>query len=82
VTPLVRAAVAASGKPAVAYPNSGETWDVAARTWAGDARTTAGVDPATAREWVAAGARYVGGCCRVGSQDIARLAAGLSAQPA
>jgi homocysteine S-methyltransferase len=82
VTPLVRAAVAASGKPAVAYPNSGETWDGAARTWGGYARTTAGVDPATAREWVAAGARYVGGCCRVGSQDIARLAAGLSAQPA
>ena len=82
VTPLVRSAVAASGKPAVAYPNSGETWDGAARTWGGDARTRAGVDPAAAKEWVAAGARYVGGCCRVGSQDIARLAAGLSAQPA
>jgi S-methylmethionine-dependent homocysteine/selenocysteine methylase len=26
---------------------------------------------------VAAGARYVGGCCRVGADDIARLAAGL-----
>ena len=76
---LVEAAVAASGKPAVAYPNSGETWDGAARAWGGDG---AGVDPGTARGWVAAGARFVGGCCRVGSRDIARLAAGLSAPPA
>ena len=78
VTALVEAAVAASGKPAVAYPNSGETWDGAARRWGGDG---AGVDPAAARSWVAAGARLVGGCCRVGSQDIARLAAGLAAPP-
>lgn len=76
---LVTTAVAASGKPAVAYPNSGETWDGAARTWGGDG---AGVDPVAAQGWVAAGARLVGGCCRVGSRDIARLAAGLSAQPA
>ena len=78
VEALVAAAVAASGKPAVAYPNSGETWDGEARAWGGDG---AGVDPTAARSWVAAGARFVGGCCRVGSDDIARLAAGLSAQP-
>lgn len=69
---LVGRAVAASGKPAVAYPNSGESWDGAARAWGGDG---AGVDPAAAQRWVAAGARYVGGCCRVGADDIARLAA-------
>ena len=72
VEELVRRAVAASGKPAVAYPNSGESWDGATRTWGGDG---AGVDPAAAVRWVAAGARYVGGCCRVGATDIARLAA-------
>lgn len=74
VEELVAAAVAASAKPAVAYPNSGESWDAAARAWAGDGT---GVDADAARRWVAAGARYVGGCCRVGSSDIARLAAGL-----
>jgi len=79
VAALVAAAVAASGKPAVAYPNSGETWDGAARSWGGDG---AGVDPAAAAEWVTAGARFVGGCCRVGSDDIVRLAAALAAQPA
>jgi homocysteine S-methyltransferase len=76
VDELVTTAVRASGKPAVAYPNSGETWDGAARAWGGGG---AGVDVAAARRWVAAGARYVGGCCRVSSADIAVLAAGLSA---
>ena len=76
VADLVSAAVESSGKPAVAYPNSGESWDGAARAWAGDG---AGVDPGAAADWVARGARYVGGCCRVGSQDIALLAEALRA---
>ena len=70
---LVGAAVAASGKPAIAYPNSGETWDAVSREWRGDG---AGVDPASAQRWVASGARLVGGCCRVGVTDIERLSAG------
>jgi homocysteine S-methyltransferase len=74
VEELVLRAVAASGTPAVAYPNRGESWDAATRSWGGDG---AGVDPAAAARWVAAGARYVGGCCRVGATDIARLAAAL-----
>jgi homocysteine S-methyltransferase len=75
VDELVVRAVAASGKPAVAYPNSGESWDGTARAWGGDG---AGVDPAAARRWVAAGARFVGGCCRVGARDISALSAGLA----
>ncbi len=74
VEQLVSTAVAASGKPAVAYPNSGESWDGGSRSWGGAGQV---VDVALAQRWVAAGARYVGGCCRVGSDDIARLAAGL-----
>jgi homocysteine S-methyltransferase len=77
VEELVTRAVAASGKPAVAYPNSGETWDGGAREWSG-AAAGAGLDVDAVRRWVAAGARYVGGCCRVGATDIARLRAGLS----
>lgn len=71
---LVATAAGASGKPVVAYPNSGESWDGARRRWAGDG---VGVDPVAARRWVAAGAHWVGGCCRVSSDDIARLAADL-----
>jgi len=74
VTALVQRAEAASGKPAVAYPNSGEGWDAEARAWTGPGAV---VDGALAQQWVRAGARYVGGCCRVGSGDIAGLAATL-----
>jgi homocysteine S-methyltransferase len=75
VEEIVTRAVAASGRPAIAYPNSGESWDGTARRWGGDG---AGVDPAAAERWMAAGARWIGGCCRVGATDIARLAAALS----
>ena len=74
VETLAATAAGASGKPVVAYPNSGESWDGARRRWGGDG---VGVDPVAARRWVAAGARWVGGCCRVSSDDIARLAAEL-----
>jgi homocysteine S-methyltransferase len=71
VEELVARAVAASGKPAIAYPNSGESWDAVAHQWGAPG---AGLDVGAASRGVAAGARYVGGCCRVSSLDIARLA--------
>ncbi|GAA1152804.1 homocysteine S-methyltransferase [Kribbella jejuensis] len=71
VLPAVRTAVATTAKPAVAYPNRGETWDPVTRTWVGH-----GAGPAEfARDWTEAGATYVGGCCRVGPNDIRSLAA-------
>jgi homocysteine S-methyltransferase len=76
VEELVAAAVDGSGRPGVAYPNSGEAWDGRARRWEGRPAGAA-VDPTAARRWVALGARYVGGCCRVGSADIAALSRGL-----
>jgi Homocysteine/selenocysteine methylase (S-methylmethionine-dependent) len=68
VSALVALAARHSGKPAVAYPNSGERWD--GTGWAGRTAFRA----ADAVEWVAAGARLVGGCCRVGPSEIAALA--------
>lgn len=70
VLPALRVAAEVSDLPLVAYPNSGETWDGGARRWRGPA----GFDEGAAPEWVAAGARYVGGCCRVGPAEIGRLA--------
>lgn len=70
----VTAAVAATGLPAVAYPNRGEDWDPVAKAWVG----AGGLPVDAAREWIAAGASYVGGCCRVGPDDIADLVAGLA----
>lgn len=67
---LVSAAVESSRKPAVVYPNSGESWDAQRRSWAG----TATFGPEHAAVWVASGARLVGGCCRVGPTAIRQLA--------
>lgn len=73
VLPAVEAAVAATGGPGVAYPNLGESWDSDSHTWRGDPS----YDMELATAWVAAGARLVGGCCRVGPRQIAELAAVL-----
>lgn len=67
---LAASAVAASGKPAVVYPNSGESWDADHRCWTGD--PTFSTDLVTS--WVAAGARLIGGCCRVGPEQIRSVA--------
>lgn len=69
VAGLVRAAAAASGKPVVVYPNSGERWDQTSKVWRGPSRFDAGA----VAGWVADGARLIGGCCRVGPADIAAL---------
>jgi homocysteine S-methyltransferase len=68
VVPAVEVAAAASGKPVVAYPNSGEVWDAAGRRWSGPAGVGAVGD------WLAAGARLVGGCCRVRPADVRTIA--------
>jgi homocysteine S-methyltransferase len=62
-----------TGLPVVVYPNSGEEWDAAARRWRGPAA----FDPARALRWVAGGARLVGGCCRVGPEEVAAVARAL-----
>ncbi|MFJ9979522.1 homocysteine S-methyltransferase [Streptomyces cyaneofuscatus] len=66
----VRVAVEVTGKPAVVYPNSGEGWDAEGRGWTG----TSTFDPGRVRAWTGAGARLVGGCCRVGPDRIKELA--------
>lgn len=70
----VRAAVeiagSITGKPVVAYPNSGEAWDAEARAW----REDPSFDATLVRGWISAGARLIGGCCRVGPEAIAEVA--------
>lgn len=72
VDELIARARATTAKPIIVYPNSGETWDALARRWTGTTATL--VDGEAARRWVAAGASLVGGCCRVGPDDIADVA--------
>ncbi len=60
--------------PAIVYPNSGQSWNAATRAWEGRSAFTA--DDVTS--WIVSGARLVGGCCRVGPEDIASLRATLA----
>ncbi|WP_425828213.1 homocysteine S-methyltransferase [Streptomyces fractus] len=73
VEAAVRIAARVTGKPVVVYPNSGEEWDAEARAWAG--RATFTPDQVTA--WRDAGARLIGGCCRVGPGAVAGIGAAL-----
>jgi homocysteine S-methyltransferase len=70
---------AASRKPIIAYPNSGEGWDATSRCWV-DAPGVGG--PAAfalqARQWYKAGAQIVGGCCRTRPAHIRAVAAQLT----
>jgi homocysteine S-methyltransferase len=76
VEELVRRAVGRTTKPILAYPNDGERWNAAGRTWSGPAdERFAGSVAAAVDSWLAAGARIVGGCCRVGPDTIAEIAA-------
>jgi homocysteine S-methyltransferase len=67
-----------TGKPVIAYPNSGQSWDGPRRQWTG-ASQPAGRLAGQAAAWVAAGARIVGGCCRVTPADIAAISRAVAA---
>ena len=56
------------------YPNSGETWSALDRAWSGDPGDLA----TRAKRYVELGAQIVGGCCRTGPEDIARVRRALS----
>jgi homocysteine S-methyltransferase len=66
-----------TGKPVIVYPNSGEEWDARRRAWTG----RSGYCSAQPRQWIAAGADIVGGCCRVRPADIAEIAQALHSVP-
>ena len=59
---LIAEARTSSRKPIFVYPNSGEQWDAGRRSWYGPSS----VDEYArlAKNWYAAGAQAVGGCCR------------------
>ncbi|UGY94094.1 homocysteine S-methyltransferase [Streptomyces gobiensis] len=72
----ITVAASQTRKPVVVYPNSGERWDPDRAAWRG----TPTFDPALLSGWRGAGARLIGGCCRVGPDCIAELAAELEKQ--
>ncbi|MFF1451398.1 homocysteine S-methyltransferase [Streptomyces sp. NPDC058274] len=73
VDAAVETAARVTGKPVVVYPNSGETWNAHARAW--DGRPTFTSEQVTG--WRRAGARLIGGCCRVGPTAITGISQAL-----
>ncbi len=66
---LLRSAREVTGKPLLAYPNSGEAWRDG--RWVEATRTADFCGAAAA--WHAAGAALIGGCCRTGPAEVAGL---------
>lgn len=75
VPDLVQVARAATGKPILAYPNSGEIYDAATFSWHGE--TSCEAFSSQAQRWYENGARVIGGCCRTTPDHIRELAAWL-----
>jgi homocysteine S-methyltransferase len=65
---LIAELAQATGKPIIVYPNSGEQWDALHRCWQGDGQLQQFGE--LARGWRAAGARWIGGCCRTGPEHV------------
>ena len=59
-------------KKIIVYPNSGQLYDSKTKTWReGDDVT---FTPNKVKQWLALGAEMVGGCCRVGPDQIKQVA--------
>jgi homocysteine S-methyltransferase len=70
--PLIKeVGLAAPDKAIVVYPNSGETYHVEDNSWSGQACDLD--NDFNVNAWHAAGAKLIGGCCRTGPTDIARI---------
>ena len=62
----------AADKAIVVYPNSGETYNAEDASWSGN--VTELQCERSAQAWIEAGAKLVGGCCRIGPAQIAAMA--------
>lgn len=76
--PALKRLAAATKKPLIVYPNSGETYDPATKTW--HHLVAGGHDWSHfVPLWQRAGAKCIGGCCRTLPQDILTIAKLLGA---
>jgi homocysteine S-methyltransferase len=77
ISSLIREARSGTDKPVIAYPNSGEGYDAATKSWLG--APAADDWGRMCLQWADGGASVVGGCCRVGPEQIALMRRALAA---
>ena len=71
VAELITRASTLTELPLIAYPNSGEQYDASTRSWIGEPAGEAWMSQLEAAR--AAGARGLGGCCRIGPPTVMQL---------
>jgi homocysteine S-methyltransferase len=74
VESLLNDAREAADLPLVCYPNWGRVWDGATYEWV-EGTGVVEFAPDLLERWLAAGARVIGGCCGIGPEGIAGVAA-------
>jgi homocysteine S-methyltransferase len=84
IASLIAEIALATAKPIIVYPNSGEGWDAERHCWTGAGQIGNGQVQGQvqeygklARQWRAAGAQWIGGCCRTGPKHIRAAAESL-----
>lgn len=55
-------------KRIIVYPNSGDVYNAKSKTWSGLSTPTSFLD--MAKEWIKLGVDIIGGCCRIGPEEI------------
>lgn len=73
INDLISSARAATQKPIIVYPNSGEVYDAPNNRWLGE--TSCDAFGMQAQDWYASGARVLGGCCRTTPAHIREISA-------
>lgn len=68
---VVRNVNQVSDKPIIVYPNNGDIYDPVTKTWQANPQADTFKD--LVPEWLDAGAKLIGGCCRTTPEDIKEI---------
>lgn len=80
VLPAIRNIGKATDKPIIIYPNNGDIYDPKTKTWTKGPCSSNTAFTKLVPQWIDAGARLIGGCCRTMPEDIRAIARAVRVQ--